>query len=80
MGAGLARMAQVIQGDERALLTCCMLTGEVHGVRDVALSLPRVIGAGGVVTTFMPTLDSGEGAALERSANILKEAADGLRL
>ncbi len=80
VGAGLARMAQVIRGDERALLTCSMLTRECHGVRDVALSLPRVIGAGGVVTTFMPSLDPGERAALQRSASILKEAADGLRL
>jgi L-lactate dehydrogenase len=80
VGAGLARMAQVIQGDERALLTCSMLTAECHGVRDVALSLPRVLGARGVVTTFMPKLDPGERAALKRSANIVKEAAEGVRL
>ena len=47
---------------------------------DVALSLPRVLGAGGVVKTFMPRLDIGERAALKRSAEILKEAADGVRL
>ena len=59
VGAGLARMAQVIQGDERALITCSMFTAECHGVRDVALSLPRVLGASGVVRTFMPNLDAG---------------------
>ncbi len=80
MVPGLARMAQVVQGDERALITCSMLTAECHGVRDVALSLPRVLGAGGVVTTFMPNLDPGEGTALQRSAEILKEAAEGLQL
>jgi len=80
VGAGLARMAQVIQGDERALITCSMLTAECHGVRDVALSLPRVLGARGVVTTFMPNLDPGERAALKQSAEILKEAAEGVRL
>ncbi len=80
VGAGLARMAQVIQGDERALITCSMLTAECHGVRDVALSLPRVLGAGGVLRTFMPNLDPGERAALTQSAEILKEAAEGLRL
>ena len=32
VGAGLARMAQVIQGDERALITCSMLTSECCGV------------------------------------------------
>jgi L-lactate dehydrogenase len=80
VGAGLARMAQVIQGDERALITCSMSMAECHGVRDVALSLPRVLGAGGVVRTFMPNLDPGELASLKRSAEILKEAAEGVRL
>ena len=80
VGGGLARMAQVIQGDERALITCSMSMAECHGVRDVALSLPRVLGVGGVVATFIPNLDAGESAALKRSAEILKQAAAGLRL
>jgi len=80
VGAGLARIAQVIQGDERALITCSMSMAECQGVRDVALSLPRVLGAGGVVATFMPNLDAGESAALKQSAEILKEATEGVRL
>ena len=79
VGAGLARIAQAIEDDERALLTCSMLTPECQGVGDVALSLPRVIGAAGVVKTFAPDLDAGEHAALKRSAEILKEAAHGVR-
>jgi L-lactate dehydrogenase len=79
VGAGLARIAQAIEDDERALLTCSMLTPECQGVRDVALSLPRVIGAAGVVKTFAPDLDAGARAALRRSAEILKEAAKGVR-
>jgi L-lactate dehydrogenase len=79
VGAGLSRIAQAIEDDERALLTCSMLTAECEGVRDVALSLPRVLGAAGVVRTFTPDLDPGERAALKRSAEILKEAADGVR-
>jgi L-lactate dehydrogenase len=79
VGAGLARIAQAIEDDERALLTCSMLTPECQGVRDVALSLPRVLGAAGVVKTLAPDLDAGERAALKRSAEILKEAAEGVR-
>ncbi len=79
VGAGLARIAQAIEDDERALITCSMLTPECQGVPDVALSLPRVLGAGGVVRTFTPELDSEERAALKRSAEILKEAAAGVR-
>jgi L-lactate dehydrogenase len=79
VGAGLARMAQIIEGDARALITCSMLTEECQGVRDVALSLPRVLGAGGIVKTLTPELDSAESDALRRSAEILKEAAKGVR-
>ena len=79
VGAGLARMAEVIEGDGRALITCSMLTAECQGVRDVALSLPRVLGAGGVVKTLTPNLDSAESDALRRSAELLKEAAEGVR-
>ena len=79
VGAGLSRIAQAVQDDERALLTCSMLTPECQGVRDVALSLPRVLGAAGVVKTLAPELDASEGAALKRSAEILKEAAEGVR-
>ena len=79
VGAGLARMAEVIEGDGRALITCSMLTAECQGVRDVALSLPRVLGAGGVVKTLTPNLDAAESDALRRSAEIIKEAAEGVR-
>ena len=80
VGGGLARMVQVIQGDERALITCSMFTAECLGVRDVALSLPRVLGVGGVVATLVPHLDADELAALKRSAELLKQAAEGVRL
>ena len=79
IGAALAQMAQAIEGDERALITCSMLTEECQGVRDVALSLPRVLGAGGIVRTLTPKLDARESDALKRSAETLKEAAEGVR-
>jgi L-lactate dehydrogenase len=78
-GKGATWFAQAIEDDERALFTCSMLTPECQGVRDVALSLPRVLGAAGVVKTFMSDLDADERAALKRSAEILKEAAKGVR-
>jgi L-lactate dehydrogenase len=80
IGAGLARLVRIVQDDERALVTCSMVIAECQGVRDIALSLPRVLGAGGVVTTLMPKLDAGELAALKRSAETLKAAAEGVRL
>ncbi|HYH17250.1 MAG TPA: L-lactate dehydrogenase [Azospirillum sp.] len=76
IGGGIARLVGAIAGDERAVLTCSILNGTVAGVPEVALSLPRVLGAGGVLETVMPDLSDEESAALKRSAEILKEAAD----
>ena len=78
IGAGLARIVRAVRDDQRAVLTVSMRTRTVAGVSDVALSLPRVIGAAGVITTLYPQLSTAEEAALRRSALILQERADGL--
>ncbi|MFO7460655.1 MAG: L-lactate dehydrogenase [Desulfatiglandales bacterium] len=76
IGAGIARIARAIRGDERAVLSVSTLTPEVEGIQDVALSVPRVVGAGGVLAALPPTLSDEEHAALRESARILKQAAD----
>ncbi len=74
IGAGLARLAEAVRADERAAFTVSCVTDACEGVPDVALSLPRVLGAGGVVRTLTPELDDAERAALRRSAEVLAEA------
>lgn len=78
IGAGLARIVRAIRDDQRAVLTVSIRTPEVAGITDVALSLPRVIGASGVIATLHPELSRAEDAALKRSAEVLKEASTGL--
>ncbi|TQS72374.1 L-lactate dehydrogenase [Rhodobacteraceae bacterium] len=78
IGAGLSRIVRAISDDQRAVLTTSIQMGDVMGVEDVALSLPRVIGAEGAVATLMPELDPSETRAMERSAQVLKETAQGL--
>nr|WP_295835400.1 L-lactate dehydrogenase [uncultured Azospirillum sp.] len=78
IAGGLARLVSAIAADERLVATCAMLTDDVCGVPQVVLSLPRVIGAGGVVDTVLPNLSAEEQVALRHSAEILKEAADGV--
>lgn len=78
IGGGIARIVQAIAADERAVLTVSTLTPEVEGVHDVALSLPRVVGAGGAGDALWPDLDAQERAALRHSAEVLKMAAAGL--
>jgi L-lactate dehydrogenase len=78
IGAGLARIAQAIQNDERAILTVSACTDSVGGEREVALSLPRVIGRAGILDTLSPSLDKEEAEALAKSAHILKTAANAI--
>ncbi len=72
IGAGLARIVRAIGMNEQAVLSVSIVTPEVEGVRDVALSVPRVIGAGGVTAEIFPDLDPDEHAALARSARLLR--------
>lgn len=73
IGAGLARIVSSITDDERTVLSVSQVTEEVEGVRDVALSLPRIIGRDGIVATLMPELDETERAALKRSAEVIAD-------
>jgi L-lactate dehydrogenase len=68
IGAGLARLVEMMRDDERTVATVSVLTDEVEGVRDVALSLPRVVGAAGVARTLVPEIDDDEarGARAQR--------------
>ncbi|TNF17454.1 MAG: L-lactate dehydrogenase [Rhodobacteraceae bacterium] len=80
IGAGLARIVQAIGRNEQAVLSVSMLEKDALGVPDVALSLPRLVGAQGVSTTLWPDLDAGETAALRRSAEVLKGMAESVVL
>jgi len=71
IGAGLARIVAAIRSDEQAVLTVSSVS-DVLGVRGVACSLPRVVGAEGVTAELMPELSGGEAEALRASAEMLK--------
>ncbi|WP_027481502.1 L-lactate dehydrogenase [Deinococcus pimensis] len=69
VGAAIARIAEAVLRDRRAVLT---VSGpSTYGV---SLSLPRVVGGAGVLATLMPRLSEEESEALERSAGVLGEA------
>lgn len=78
IGAGLARIVQAIRDDQGAVLTVSLHMPEILGIKDVALSLPRVVGRGGVSATLFPDLSLDEETALRASAQVLKDAARGL--
>ncbi|AMY68452.1 L-lactate dehydrogenase [Frigidibacter mobilis] len=78
IGAGLARIVRAIAADQRDVLTVSILTPELLGVRDVALSLPRVVGAAGVLADLHPELTGEESEGLAASARLLKDSATSL--
>ncbi|MEQ8403008.1 MAG: L-lactate dehydrogenase [Roseitalea porphyridii] len=71
IGAGLARIAEAIGADERAVLSVSTVTEDVEGIEDVPLSLPRIVGAHGVTAELRPDLDGDERAALRKSAETI---------
>ncbi len=75
IGAVLAQIVRAIRDDERRVLTLSSLTRDIDEFEGVSLSLPRVLGAKGVLVELRPGLSNDERKALERSAQILREAA-----
>lgn len=80
IGAGLARLVRAIGDDERSVFTVSMSNKNLKGSLPVAYSLPRVLGAKGVIATLTPPLSEDENAALKRSAEVLQGVWDELKL
>ena len=80
IGAGLARIVQAILNDDRSVMTVSMVSPEIEGVTDVALSLPRIIGANGIEHDIYPELSAAEATALRASAEIIKTATRSIAL
>lgn len=79
IGAAVARLVRAIRDDERAVFTVSALTERVAGLGGVPLSLPRVVGATGIVAELPPELSREEREALDRSARLLAETYEAVR-
>ena len=80
IGAGLARIIKAIARDQHDVLTVSCVMAEIGDVRDVALSIPRVIGSDGVSEDLMPDLAAEELEGLGRSAQLLKDCVESISL
>jgi L-lactate dehydrogenase len=78
VGSAIARLVEVILRDQRSILTVCTPIAEVAGVADVTVSLPNLVGGQGILTTFYPQLNEVEQKALKSSAQVIRDALDGL--
>jgi L-lactate dehydrogenase len=78
IGSALARITDAILHDQRSVLTVCAPADDVCGVKDVTVSLPRLVGGDGVLETFPPPLSALEQDQLRRSAQVIRQAIEDL--
>jgi L-lactate dehydrogenase len=78
IGSALARIADAILDDQRAVLTVCSPVPQVVGVADVTLALPHIVGEQGILGTLSLPLRGAEEAALQASAKIIRAVIDEL--
>jgi L-lactate dehydrogenase len=78
IGAALARIVHAVLHDQRAILTVCSPGVDVLDVKDVTLSLPRLVGGAGVLKTLPLPLNPAEQDQLRNSASITRKALDEL--
>ncbi len=75
IGIVSARLAEAVLRDEGAVFP----VGSYQSDYDISLSLPSVIGRSGVVRTLPPQMSDEESQALEHSAEVLRDALQGVR-
>ena len=74
IGAAAADLLRCLINDEHRILTVSSVSGA--GNEMVAMSLPRIVGANGVLATLKPKLSATESAGLRRSGKIIRKNYD----
>ncbi|MCZ7568554.1 MAG: L-lactate dehydrogenase [Ardenticatenaceae bacterium] len=72
IGLGVTRLVEAILHDQRSVLSVSTLVQGEYGVEGIYLSLPCVVGAGGVLARLSPPISSDEIAGLHASAGVLR--------
>lgn len=78
IGAGISRLVRAIRNDERGVYTVSAPCTDIPEFSTVSLSLPRIIGAQGILATLRPSVTLEEQGAIQRSADVLAKAAEDL--
>ena len=74
IGLVTATLLRTILRGEQRVLTVSRWQDGASGVRDVALSMPTIVGSGGAETVLQPEMLTQERERLERSAQVLRDA------
>lgn len=78
IGSALARIAEVILHDQRAILTVCAPHEDIAGVKNVTVAMPHLIGGNGIIDTFPLHLSYDEQEKLFKSASLIRSILDDL--
>lgn len=74
IGLSGARIVEALLRDENAVLPVSTVLDGPYGITGVALSLPSVVGRGGVQRILRTPMDEGELASLQHSADTLRSS------
>lgn len=77
IGAAAADLLRCIINDEHRILTVSCVSGTAGDM--VAMSLPRIVGSNGVISTIKPKLSASEASALRRSGKIIRKNYDAIK-
>ena len=77
IGAAAADLVRCIANNENRVLTVSIMDG-THKT-GVAMSLPRIVGADGVIASMIPRLTPGAGTELRRSGKIIRKNFDAIK-
>ena len=80
IGAAVARIARAVLYDENHVFPVSVLLSGQHGIKDVYLSLPAVIGRTGVKKILDIKLNAVEKNQLQKSAKIIQSTIDQIKL
>lgn len=74
IGLAGARIVEAVLADENAVLPVSSVLSGYHGIDGVALSVPSIVGAGGVERVLDVAFDEEEERLLQSSAAVLRES------
>ena len=73
VATAIARICEAIHRDERVILPVSTLLSGQYGIGGIYMSVPCLVGAGGVLRILTPALAADEQTALLASAEVLRE-------
>jgi len=79
VAAGLMRITEAILRDQNTVLSISSLVTDYYGIDDVCLSLPTVLGRGGIERVLRLDLSPHEARGVRKSAGVLRQTIESLR-